>query len=190
MRIPPYFPRLGALALACALALPALPAQAAERAWSYSYNALGLIERADGPRTDVQDVTLYAYDSRGNLTQVTNALGQVTRLGDYDERGKPGSITDANGVTSSLAYTGVDGWLASVSTAGVSVHSTTYWTYFTSRRGLSNSGETLYCFVPFSARTITLLRLILVTIPIVKPVRLSKVTFSPTCSRLSACRFS
>ncbi|HFX2217928.1 TPA: RHS repeat-associated core domain-containing protein, partial [Pseudomonas aeruginosa] len=81
-------------------------------------NALGLIERADGPRTDVQDVTLYAYDSRGNLTQVTNALGQVTRLGDYDERGKPGSITDANGVTSSLAYTGVDGWLASVSTAG------------------------------------------------------------------------
>ncbi|WP_260465708.1 DEAD/DEAH box helicase family protein, partial [Stutzerimonas stutzeri] len=25
----------------------------------------------------------------------------------------------------------------------VSVHSTTYWTYFTSRRGLSNSGETL-----------------------------------------------
>ncbi|KSN39173.1 RHS repeat domain-containing protein, partial [Pseudomonas aeruginosa] len=65
MRIPPYFPRLGALAL---------PAQAAER--------------ADGPRTDVQDVTLYAYDSRGNLTQVTNALGQVTRLGDYDERGK------------------------------------------------------------------------------------------------------
>ena len=91
------------IALACALALPALPAQAAERAWSYSYNALGLIERADGPRTDVQDVTLYAYDSRGNLTQVTNALGQVTRLGDYDERGKPGSITDANGVTSSLA---------------------------------------------------------------------------------------
>ena len=66
----------------------------------------------------MQDVTLYAYDSRGNLTQVTNALGQVTRLGDYDERGKPGSITDANGVTSSLAYTGVDGWLASVSTAG------------------------------------------------------------------------
>ncbi len=86
--------------------IAALPAQAAERAWSYSYNALGLIERADGPRTDVQDVTLYAYDSRGNLTQVTNALGQVTRLGDYDERGKPGSITDANGVTSSLAYTG------------------------------------------------------------------------------------
>ncbi|HGI9290995.1 TPA: RHS repeat protein, partial [Pseudomonas aeruginosa] len=127
MRIPPYFPRLGALALACALALPALPAQAAERAWSYSYNALGLIERADGPRTDVQDVTLYAYDSRGNLTQVTNALGQVTRLGDYDERGKPGSITDANGVTSSLAYTGVDGWLASVSTAG----STTRFDYDT-----------------------------------------------------------
>ncbi|MFO7201997.1 hypothetical protein P3C88_00005, partial [Pseudomonas aeruginosa] len=66
MRIPSYFPRLGALALACALACAlALPAQAAERAWSYSYNALGLIERADGPRTDVQDVTLYAYDSRG-----------------------------------------------------------------------------------------------------------------------------
>ncbi|RMJ29133.1 Rhs family protein, partial [Pseudomonas aeruginosa 39016] len=53
----------------------------------------------------MQDVTLYAYDSRGNLTQVTNALGQVTRLGDYDERGKPGSITDANGAEKvTLAY--------------------------------------------------------------------------------------
>ncbi|MFP9010948.1 RHS repeat protein, partial [Pseudomonas aeruginosa] len=102
MRIPPYFPRLGALALACALALPA---QAAERAWSYSYNALGLIERADGPRTDVQDVTLYAYYSRVNLTQVTNALGQVTRLGDYDERGTPGSTTEAHGANIRPPYT-------------------------------------------------------------------------------------
>jgi len=84
----------------------------------------------------------------------------------------------------------INGYLGDRGLSLVSVHSTTYWTYFTSRRGLSNSGETLYCFVPFSARTITLLRLILVTIPIVKPVRLSKVTFSPTCSRLSACRFS
>ncbi len=60
-----------------------------------------------------------ALDSRGSLTQVTNAPrpGHPPRR-DYGERGKPGSITDANGVTSSLAYTGVDGWLASVSTAG------------------------------------------------------------------------
>ncbi|MGC3555737.1 hypothetical protein, partial [Pseudomonas aeruginosa] len=77
---------------------------AAERDWSYSNNALGLIDLADGPRTDVQDDTLNAYDSRGNLTQVTYALGQVTRLGAYVERAKPGSISDANGVTSCLAY--------------------------------------------------------------------------------------
>lgn len=107
--------RLGALALACGIAMSAT---AAERSWNYTYTAQGLIETADGPRTDVQDVTHYTYDAKGNLTKVTNALGQETLLGSYDERGNPGTITDANGVVSTLTYSGVDPKLASITTAG------------------------------------------------------------------------
>lgn len=114
MQVHPMY-RLGALALACGLALSAT---AAERSWSYTYTAQGRIESADGPRTDVQDVTHYAYDAKGNLSKVTNALGQETLLGSYDDRGNPGTITDANGVVSILSYSGVDPKLASITTAG------------------------------------------------------------------------
>lgn len=103
------------LALLCALGAPAT--QAAERSWNYTYNSLGLVETADGPRTDVADVTTYAYDAQGRLTQVTNALGHVTRLSDFDSYGHPQTVVDANNVTTSLTYT-AQGWLASVSTAG------------------------------------------------------------------------
>ncbi|PWU27793.1 sugar-binding protein [Pseudomonas sp. RW407] len=112
----------GALSLAMLLAQPG---QAAERSWTYTYNALGLVESADGPRTDVRDVTRYSYDAKGNLATVTNALGHVTRLGEHDERGNPGTLTDANGVVSTLTYSGIDARLASISSAG----STTRFNY-------------------------------------------------------------
>ncbi|MCP1646653.1 RHS repeat-associated core domain-containing protein [Pseudomonas nitroreducens] len=114
MQVHPMY-RLGALALACGIAMSAT---AAERSWNYTYTAQGLIETADGPRTDVQDVTHYTYDAKGNLTKVTNALGQETLLGNYDNRGNPGTITDANGVVSTLTYSGVDPKLASITAAG------------------------------------------------------------------------
>jgi RHS repeat-associated protein len=85
--------------------------------WSYTYNSLGLIETANGPRTDVQDVTTYAYDPNGRLTTVTNALGHITQLSNFDSYGNPQTLIDANGVTTSLSYT-PQGWLASVTTAG------------------------------------------------------------------------
>lgn len=92
-------------------------AQATERNWSYTYNSLGLIETANGPRTDVQDVTTYAYNAKGYLTTVTNALGHITQLSNFDSYGNPQILVDANGVQTSLTYT-LQGWLASVSTAG------------------------------------------------------------------------
>lgn len=104
-----------ALALTAALGLPA--AHAAERSWSYTYNSQGLVETANGPRTDVDDVTTYAYDGQGRLTQVTNALGHITLLSNFDTYGNPQTVADANNVTTSLTYT-PQGWLASVSTAG------------------------------------------------------------------------
>lgn len=90
---------------------------AAERNWSYTYNGLGLVETADGPRTDVDDVTTYSYDSQGRLTQVSNALGHLSQLSNFDSYGNPQTVVDANGVTSTLTYT-PQGWLASTSTAG------------------------------------------------------------------------
>lgn len=85
--------------------------------WNYAYNSLGLIETADGPRTDVQDVTTYAYDAQGRVTTVTNALGHITQLSNFDNYGNPQNLIDANGVQTSLTYT-PQGWLASASTAG------------------------------------------------------------------------
>jgi RHS repeat-associated protein len=109
--------RISLLALGLAASLGVSNAMAVERNWSYSYNSLGLIETADGPRTDVQDVTTYGYDAQGYLTSVTNALGHATQLSNFDSYGNPQNLVDANGVTSSMSYT-PQGWLASVSTAG------------------------------------------------------------------------
>jgi RHS repeat-associated protein len=108
--------RASLLALALTAAL-GTQAHAVERSWSYTYNSLGLVETADGPRTDVNDVTTYAYDAQGRLTQVTNALGHITQLSNFDTYGNPQTVIDANNVTTTLTYT-PQGWLDSVTTAG------------------------------------------------------------------------
>ncbi|AYF89902.1 DUF4329 domain-containing protein [Pseudomonas sp. DY-1] len=112
------YPALSRTLLAAALiTVTGLSAQAASRSWSYTYTAQGLLESANGPRTDVADVTQYAYDAQGNLTQVTNALGHITQLSNFDAQGHPQTITDANGVVTTLTYSW-QGWLTSISTAG------------------------------------------------------------------------
>lgn len=82
------------------------------RTWTYTYNQYGQALTADGPRTDVTDVTTYTYydaadpdmGKRGNLATVTNALGQVTQITAYDLNGNPLTIVDPNGVTTTLTY--------------------------------------------------------------------------------------
>ncbi len=74
------------------------------RTWSYTYNALGLVTRVNGPRSDVADVTTYTYDAQGNLASVTNALGHVTNITTYDAHGRPLTIQDPNGVITQLRY--------------------------------------------------------------------------------------
>lgn len=112
-----FLKRASLLSLALAGTLVWSSVSATERNWSYTYNSLGLIETADGPRADVQDVTTYGYDAQGHLTSVTNALGHVTQLSNFDSLGNPQNLVDANGTPTRLTYT-VQGWLASVSTAG------------------------------------------------------------------------
>jgi YD repeat-containing protein len=82
------------------------------RTWHYTYDTHGQILTADGPRTDVADVTTYTYygaddpdmGKRGNLATLTNALGQVTHITAYDPHGNPLSLTDPNGMQTTLTY--------------------------------------------------------------------------------------
>jgi YD repeat-containing protein len=99
------------------------------RTWTYSYTTsvdntlLNLLKTVDGPRTDVVDVTTYAYYTaddtatpikfrRGDLKSVTDVLSHTTQITAYDGSGRPLSIIDPNSVTISLAYW-PRGWLKS-----------------------------------------------------------------------------
>ena len=82
------------------------------RQWNMTYNAIGQVLTVDGPRTDVNDVTTYAYydatdpciGCRGNVKTTANAAGHVTTFDAYDVDGQPTRITDPNGVVTMLSY--------------------------------------------------------------------------------------
>ena len=79
------------------------------RTWTYTYHpdgnsTPGLLATVDGPRTDVNDVTSFAYDGQGNLTSTINALGQVTQYQNHDAHGRPQKITGPNGVIQILTF--------------------------------------------------------------------------------------
>lgn len=80
------------------------------RIWAYTYDSNHRMLTADGPRTDVADVTTYTYYSCttgyqcGQLHTVTNAAGHVTIYNTYNARGQPLTITDPNGVVTTLSY--------------------------------------------------------------------------------------
>ncbi|MGO4702728.1 RHS repeat-associated core domain-containing protein [Dyella sp. 2RAB6] len=111
------------------------------RRWSYTYDEAGRVLSIDGPRTDVADLTRYAYRQRaadgcaddpvhcayrqGDLWTVTDALGHVTEVLRYDGAGRALSIKDANGVLTDLAYT-PRGWLAELRVHGATDAVTRY----------------------------------------------------------------
>ena len=99
------------------------PATRKTRTWStsYTYHATVpgvLVQKIDnGPRVDVSDITTtdyYAPDAtcpgtallgcRGQIKQVTNALGHITRITRYNAHGQPEEIIDPNGLVTTLAY--------------------------------------------------------------------------------------
>lgn len=85
--------------------------------WTYTYNQFGQLLTEKGPRTDVNDLTSYAYDEQGNLTSITNAVGHVTTMSGYDANGRVGRITNPNGRVTEFSYT-PRGWLASRTDGG------------------------------------------------------------------------
>ncbi len=82
------------------------------REWIYTYNTLGQVLTVNGPRTDVNDTTTYAYyaandsdpNKRLQLASVTNALGKVTQVTAYNGYGQPLTIVDPNNVTTTRTY--------------------------------------------------------------------------------------
>jgi RHS repeat-associated protein len=82
------------------------------RTWTYTYNANGSVLSADGPRTDLSDLTTYTYHPnddpepgrRGNLASITNAAGHATQFSAYNAHGQPTTIVDPNGLVTILSY--------------------------------------------------------------------------------------
>jgi len=113
-----------------ALSLSALAVHATtpDRAVTKTYNAQGLVSSIDGPRTDVNDVTQYTYDTSGRLATASDALGHVTSYDTYDMYGNPGRSTDPNGIVSVITYT-PEGWPLTVTRDSTGTASTTTLTY-------------------------------------------------------------
>jgi YD repeat-containing protein len=106
------------------------------RTWAYTYTSLGQVLTSDGPRTDVPDLTTYTYypdtdpvlGKRGNIKDVTNALGQKTTFNSYDGNGRPTQITAPDGIVTTLAYF-PRGWLKTLTVTGGTNVETTQYTY-------------------------------------------------------------
>lgn len=106
----------------------------------------GLLKSVDGPRTDVADITTYAYYAaddagcatngacsyrKGDLRSVTDAMGQTIETLAYDLFGRPLSVKDANGVVTDYTYH-ARGWPTSVIVRGATtaedrVTQISYW---------------------------------------------------------------
>ncbi|KRA17400.1 hypothetical protein ASD69_11950 [Lysobacter sp. Root604] len=94
---------------------------------------LGLLKSINGPRTDVSDITGYAYYSsddascasapatcphrKGDLWKTTNALGQIIEVLKYDAQGRVLSLKDVTGVVTDYEYH-ARGWLTATKVRG------------------------------------------------------------------------
>lgn len=93
------------------------------RVWTYSYTTAldytlpNLPKTANGPRTDVADVTTYGYYTNGDLKTITNALSHATEITSYDGNGRATGITDPNGIVTTITYF-PRGWLHTSNVAG------------------------------------------------------------------------
>lgn len=93
------------------------------RTTTYTYNGFGQVVTENGPRTDVNDTVTTTYypitdatiGNRGNIKDITNAIGQKTTYNSYDGNGRPLQITTPNGVVTTLTYT-PRGWLKVLTT--------------------------------------------------------------------------
>ncbi|MCR5881395.1 hypothetical protein LRS03_00350 [Rhizobacter sp. J219] len=96
-----------------------LQAGVPDRVSTWTYNQWGQVLSENGPRTDINDSTSYAYYSNtsftgegsaaeghfmGDLERVTNAAGQSTRYTKYNKHGQLLESVDPNGVVTTNTY--------------------------------------------------------------------------------------
>jgi YD repeat-containing protein len=65
---------------------------------------LELLSAVDGPLTGNGDTVSYAYDTLGNVSQVTDEVGLVTSMTAHNLAGQPLTIVDPNNVSTDLTY--------------------------------------------------------------------------------------
>ena len=105
---------------------------------------MGLVTAVDGSRLTIADVTSYGYymadhincsDTsacpyrRGDLHTVTNSLGQVIEILEYDGIGRPARIKNANDVVTELEYDARDRLVRRTVAAGLSEEATATFDY-------------------------------------------------------------
>jgi RHS repeat-associated protein len=93
------------------------------RTSSYLYNNLGQVISLDGPRSDLADITSLSYHATGELSRITNALGQQNQYSQYDGNGNLLSATDANGVLTQFSYDSRNRLTSVTSAIGTSLQS-------------------------------------------------------------------
>jgi RHS repeat-associated protein len=72
--------------------------------WTNTFDNLGHLLTSAGPRTDVLATNKYTYDGSNNLSAITDPLGHVTQITNYNGSGLPQTMIDANGVTNRFTY--------------------------------------------------------------------------------------
>ena len=94
---------------------------------------VGLMLTTDGPRKDVNDITMFSYYltssaincgtpgaacyQAGDLYQEKDPTGQFTTYASYDAAGRPTRITDANGTNTDITYNS-RGWVLTQTVGG------------------------------------------------------------------------
>jgi len=86
--------------------------QGLPRTWSYTYDEMGNVLTANGPRTDASDITTYTYYAntdpepgrRGNVATIRNAANHLSEITAYSAHGRPLTIVDSNGLVTTLTY--------------------------------------------------------------------------------------
>ncbi len=96
------------------------------RTWTYTY-ANSQLASIKTPRTDVDGLTKFTYDSTGALASITNALNQTLQITSHLPGGLPQSVVDPNGVETDLTYDGRLRLLShTINTAAVGPLTTSY----------------------------------------------------------------
>jgi RHS repeat-associated protein len=79
-------------------------ADSGTRTWSYTYYPSKLLNTIVGPRTDINQVTIFTYDNSGDVASIQDAAGHLTKIPTYDANGRPKKIIDPNGLVTLLGY--------------------------------------------------------------------------------------